>query len=60
MRFAGEGASLRSVADGIRESGGWRANRRDWEAQVSNGVFIFVDDEYSRPVYADPEPDELE
>ncbi|MEO0601915.1 MAG: hypothetical protein AAF211_10800 [Myxococcota bacterium] len=27
---------------------------------MSNGVFIFVDDEYSRPLYADPDPDEVD
>ena len=27
---------------------------------MSNGVFIFVDDEYARPLFADPDPDDVE
>ncbi|MEN0061009.1 MAG: hypothetical protein AAGA48_02605 [Myxococcota bacterium] len=27
---------------------------------MSNGVFIFVDDDFNRPVYADPDPDDVD
>lgn len=27
---------------------------------MSNGVFIFVDDDFSRPLYADPDPEDVD
>ncbi len=27
---------------------------------MSNGIFIFVDDDFERPLYADPDPDDID